>query len=727
MRTDDARAVGIWDYQWLTRNLDRQDVQAVWHAFELRTDAEFTPRSNQPLEVLAQGLTLEVSGDADGALDRYRSLQTHRSPIIRLMGAELIAWMPTAGEREIRSARKRLEDVDQSNLHRFMHLCKLLTFALDSGLLELGYELWQEAFATVGRKTAGARRMAELGFNVFGAPLPGDVLESKGGRSRLLDASWTFRELSSIQSSLTKDRVSNWARTAGSWSWRFGGGPSARLSALDLQATWAGLPWRLPDIRAELSANLLASEGETDQQHEFAVAQWVLGGKGNNRSVARAVEARIGEGGVIRILEELLKYGRRFNRQTGTIEVATALWHLIGPASVPDLLRRFTPAKVGRDREDAAVLWARLAMLAPEAWAEMFAQLSQPDQDDIATNFDGSIELAESVLAVLAEPVRRLAHLPDRRSYELAVLVNGVHGAVESETTASVVEGLSEADSILLATDHPSLVDSGVLEAAVEHEIAQSLSALAQARAGTVHGYSISPFSLLGLAVSCEIPATLQERCVAVLLAVSLDDSAPTAYRYDALRGLALPLEHPVVASAASALLETDIQQASPFSMLRPVGRDLFRALICRVLAPVRETHQIVAEQLTALIRSQDAEARRVAVLAAAASIPVLPEGPSKDSVRLSLFAALWDPDRVVLRSGLHALEVVELPAPAVQSVAERLGELYRSEGAAVRAAVVRFLIVHRSTEEIDSYGLLASATTDRSWLVRSVASSAMI
>lgn len=208
---------------------------------------------------------------------------------------------------------------------------------------------------------------------------------------------------------------------------------------------------------------------------------------------------------------------------------------------------------------------------------------------------------------------------------------------------------------------------------------------------------------------------------------MSLDDSAPTAYRYDALRGLALPLEHPVVASAASALLETDIQQASPFSMLRPVGRDLFRALICRVLAPVRETHQIVAEQLTALIRSQDAEARRVAVLAAAASIPVLPEGPSKDSVRLSLFAALWDPDRVVLRSGLHALEVVELPAPAVQSVAERLGELYRSEGAAVRAAVVRFLIVHRSTEEIDSYGLLASATTDRSWLVRSVASSAMI
>src|SRR5437016_8088293 len=251
--------------------------RAFAEVLNLRVRFDDDPASaNEPLMIAARGLAAELAGRLDEAAQSYTSLLNDALDA-SLLGHAFLAWMPTNDPRApIEAAASMLDSVQDAQV-KAHYLCRLMTFALDRGLRDLG-ERYHERALTLADATPGLREVLNIvGWNIFRKPLTIPV--SSVHRDDLVELPWIDELASRGMRATVSDLVRSMAADPWSFRIRFTQGEFIEPAASELQALWAGAVWLLPTVRQQFGAQMLLKvEQLGPEQSAHAASMWILGG-----------------------------------------------------------------------------------------------------------------------------------------------------------------------------------------------------------------------------------------------------------------------------------------------------------------------------------------------------------------------------------------------------------------------------------------------------------------
>lgn len=743
MSTDqspDIRVALLWDKPMLQRS-KTSGAEAFVGILDLRwaPDDEASLLDSH-LGRAAVGLHRALSADTDAGHQHFDVLISQQgddstASLARLLGRALKIWTskPDRVVEEIEVASSEVARQDDDEL-KALYLAKLAGFAFDAGHRALGLSLLDLCLGHVPsdrprlRWYIERRAASERGQLLF-TPRP-DTDDP------LADFPW----IGDAASSRAQQALVEFAETEAEDPWietlHFGSTRVDLITALSLQAEWAGALWLLPALRLQQAATTMLARGRDVDEWERALANWVLGGGKRLRDVVRLTEPHLTVGSVRRIVDERLVRGRALSRPDRYIDFLLSAWDLMDDEVATSVLDEFHPVSTGRvGVSDVNALWAIVGALVPERWADRFIGLAREQQAALLENLSlGLVErLPESAVAVLgercAERLEAVGSLPADRGSDDGPYMAASHlvraSGADSDVATRLMPRLRNAPRIIqadLCVQIPDLANEFGVDSLMAEMLDRLRTKADEARRGR-YSADVRPPDAAATNLAIAFPDRPQASDIAVTIAQLAGDATLLSdLRTDVLQQLyrlALSRDFEVVLGEHLGGATT----TSDHSFHTRDSRDFQRALWETASLLVAPTNAGMANVL-AVTRADDPRVREVAVVA----IGHLADGLRDIDAETGLLCwsavvgALFDPTSNVVRQALGVIAAADhLPGQLSPMVSDRLVHLYEHAGRDVRVGVVHACTGRLGHDALDDRhgGILEQAAADRSWLVR--------
>jgi len=672
------------------------------------------------LTLAAVGLVRALRDEREAALPLFERLAAGRS-LTSFLGLNLLAWVsddPTpALERAARVIGRQKDRSLQARLW-----CKLTTISLDKGKRDLAWSFIMRAKnATPPSSRLGLfiRITAANEFRAFS-----DEIRPTRDIDYLADLPWISQAAEEAGREALAEAVLSAGGRTGTKTIHFGLTLLDKITAAEMQATWAGALWLRRPLRLQLAATLLSGGAVSPNQWPYACAMWVLGHGKNVVQVIDAAERHFdNKAGDSLINNHLRHFGSGVWESHTRSQVLGAVWDLISPETAEGLVRTLSvPTSRDPFANEQLQLLGALSLRAPDAWSERFGEMSQEERLAMA------IAMAPDVLELLPQDIASallellVAEADTGEANEdyflsLAALLSRVDRTKEN-TKRLMLAPPSVIPEMVLR--YPGVVPPEAAPIALQKLRAQVVDELKGAEQGK---WSIGGRSARrGLGALAGQSANDQERSqsIGTLLRVVMSHRAPRDMRIEAAIGLWPTSEkHGLTRVVRTQLRKADTSTSTWDFPGFVAPKELLEVAILGALAPSGLGQH---ERDLLIVRSRDADplVRGTAIHSAAMT--------ADNSVKeIAILAGLFDPSEDVQIATLEALgkeyarsgKSLRLPG-----VYERLRTLFSSGGRDVRARIVQTSRVLASArvhlpplEEI-----LKEAATDRSWIVREVA-----
>jgi hypothetical protein len=727
MRTDDPallRAAIEWDRPVLLGSGHpgaRSFVQVLDHLALERVFDEEPHGSAGALALAARGLAAELNGNVRTANDAYEDLASSNDTLVSLLGLLLLAWMEKADTDDMDKVAALLKSgaVEQ----RIAARChtKLMTWAVDRGWREYAAERYADAIASAEGDLLTVLHALSPWFR------DEHVLVDRVHEATVTYP-WVRGHLDYATGEALQQAVRDAARHASSRTRTLGSGTGFSAQVAELQASWAGALWLLPEIWNRRGAILIMGSRSLEELTQ-GLALWVLGGGKDPERVIDNEEARFTEATATQIVVDHLKQGRRVRDLSTYVSACLALWDELAESVLEDIVREI-PLRDSSDTFDPVFrLFAALAVRTPQLWSQRFQELSDSAKLQAAANLTPAAssylydETRDYVLDIVTKALTGNpefgANNPNTWLLASTLLADArvrerKHGTEVAQLLAAMPDYLVPVASRLA----PTLIHGQRLQLATAALSSLIQDDLAGAAAGRYAGRLFDARNRYAMALVAAGEASSEQ--MDVLIRAALDPSSDTEQRLGALGGIRMLIEAKLMPSERARSVLDPLPTGIWFWDQGEPG-ELVRASQLAIAVLLEESPDVDGDLLAAS-RSRDAEVRVLAVQAACAAS----RSRSSSALDATQLGALYDPDTAVQLQGVAALAMDTIRDQSLRRAArERVMSMWYLSHRDVRQGVARAARewMKRDSKDRIADQLLSAARKDRSWLVRRVAS----
>jgi len=730
MRTSKAsdagwvRAAIIWDSAALRRS-GRPDAVLFSEVIMLRHTALRADTIDESarattLQRAAMGLRDELLGEPEKARDHFTRLA--KQPSAKgLLGLLLLAWMSGAEEGDFDRAERRLRSLSANDpdLVARSH-CKLMTWSLDNGWRSRAAHHFEQA-----RSYAQGDLLAAL--ESLGRWFGQTATLWHGAWSDELVLFPSIQESTGIAAERAIDEQfmaslkSPWTRT-----WHMGGGAPTEIQSAEMQASWAGALWLLPQVRRQHAAMILPSAKDAEEVTR-GVGLWILGDGKDPERLIDAQEARLGHSSAADLLVGQLHEGRSVRRREMWLSTCLALWDQMPHDLVVRLVNAFesplatTGPHDDPQREEIA-LFASLVTRAPFEWGNRAEQLLPAALAMVTRSMNPSLVqfVPEHLLIPALSTVIESHELLDE---------DWTH--IGWTTVAAIWERLSEPEKAMwktrildvlpdsavpeIGSAVPGLIPVARLRRSMRALVKQIDQEVGDARLGTFRGWSRAPQvelarTLLGLGGA-------NRNAIRSLVTAATVPQTSGEQRFSSLQALNALAEAGMLSESSAGPAFQTVPIIGFFTDNPAADQRLEDVM--RISLRVRTSNSTdIKAELLAASRDSDPRVREIAV--GSALWLAQNRGETEGAIDASLFGALYDRDPRLQILGVRSVLEGAMADPALNRVGEtRIRELWGDAHRNVRAAIARGLCSGPIIDSEFKQDLMNLATSDRSWLVR--------
>lgn len=335
------RACITWNIPAL-RDSGRDDVDHFKRTIQLLPSAfndtvDSTSKRMTPLRRAAEGLKAELTGELDTARGHYE-IVAKKQGLPGVLGSLLLAWMSDATEKDFARVERKLSTLTGLGARDVIARshCKLATWSFDHGWVDRSHHHFHES-----QKHAG--KNLRMTLDSIGHWFGGDRVFY---RRRISDDMSTFPWIdewvdqaarTSVEKQFRQSFKSPWTRT---WSL---GSPTVEgidIQSAEMQASWAGALWMLPQIQRQHAALILAKSNEPDDVAR-AIALWAKGSGPETNQLVSVKEAALTEDAIEDLLVNQLHEGRSVRDTEIWLDICHSLWAELPDRLVEDFVRDY--------------------------------------------------------------------------------------------------------------------------------------------------------------------------------------------------------------------------------------------------------------------------------------------------------------------------------------------------------------------------------------------------
>lgn len=718
------KACITWDLPAL-RNSGREDVKQFRRAIQLFPDGlnEGVADSSTaltPLQRAANGLKAELTGKLNEALENYEGA-AEENGLPGLLGALLIAWTPNARKEHFDQVELKLDQLVDAELNDIVARthCKLSVWALDHGWRDRSKYHFEEALHHSGNELTPALDRVK---HWYGQNLV--VREHKP--SAMTTFPWIDERIASATRDFIEKGLRDSIKSPYSRRWSLGmhSVEGLDIQSAEMQASWAGAIWKLPEINRLHAALILGNSKKSDDVAR-AIALWVKGSGRDARALVSAKEPLLTKDSVEDLLLNQLDSGRNVRDYEIWLDLLQALWAELPDQFVENFVNEYRgPSTATRPTIDTGSnelkLVGKLLVRSAAAVDKAFA-LDDWQAGLLARSLQpGLIEhlprrLVERLLAAgMSETVVADNDWSETGWNALLTCWSLAGSEVKDKFRHLMIRTLPDSSISIAAAVAPDLLPSQYLIDRIELVAQRLAKDLEDSRKGTFTGWGPSPAAeLANLSIK---HGDISDANVQKLVAVASATTTNSLQRRSCLAAL--------IALAQEKLLDLSQVESTflpvttrPF-MTDDVDTDQRLEDALRLILKVQfeYDHSNVEAPLLAASRDSDTEIR---ILAVEAVSNLLLQGHPSPSFEATLLGALYDPDPKVQARAVPAILHGQFDDNSLLFVArKRLVEIFPLAHRELRATIARqatgFLADEPSTTSIQEM-----AANDRSWVVR--------
>jgi hypothetical protein len=715
-KSDLLRAALLWNVPVLNATGD-EDARRFTQAMRLHMTGPSSgvrpDKRRAPLFLASTGLELELSGRTEQFPDFYSALR-EREGTAGLLGDLLWVWSSCGSPADVEPLIGRIGMVEagvRPNL-----LCKLLAICWTQGWHEIVPEVFRAAYTeavALGENTTFAVQLVLFAANELNGsiilPLPKVTINDE-----LAEQPWVTRAVSDAlarsQHQNFEDHVSGpYTRT-----FRLGGALESAFISADMQATWAGLVWRLREIKKTVSEQLILS-GDPASKRE-ALAAYLFSRSARLNDVARAIEPALEQDASamveMAIDKAVAPWHTRYRDQA-----FAAFWDIISDGKVQQLIEGLPvpESSSSPEYEENLVLLQAIGRRNPQAW---WARYRAANAQQRRIMMAGAAPLfADSMGDDLGDAIRketlRMCRESDQPTRSLLITAASFAKRVREFTADAVPTWLVAS----LALEGRPWLSKRILAEAEQGLWATVEGVLSRAQQGQYGFGGDDPV----LDYARVLVATRSKRGTGRLVRLAVDNGAPSDTRISAMRGLAMlaRMSETVSDSYLPTLLSSSVPTGGPVLFQNEITDGVYQTLRdCVILLVEGEDSQLGYGGVVSALKSASADGRAEA---AATLVSHLKRRP-RTEVAIHVYSALFDPEPIVVGVALSATALIWETVPSLRdSMAARLVRLFENSERQVRANVIRAcgLLVEGGHGSPDVRHLFDLGRGDRSWFVR--------
>lgn len=335
------RACITWNLPAL-RDSGRDDVDHFKRSIQLLPTAftgaaHSTPKRMSPLRRAAEGLKAELTGEPDIARGHYEVV-AKKQGLPGVLGSLLLAWMSDAKEKDFARVERKLSTLTGPGTRDVIARshCKLAAWSFDHGWVDRSHAHFHEAQKLAGKNL----RMTLDGIGhwfgedrVIYLRRPSDDMSTFPWIHEWVDQA----ARTSVEKQFRQSFKSPWTRT---WSL---GSPTVEgidIQSAEMQASWAGALWMLPEIQRQHAALILTKSNEPDDVTR-AIALWAKGNGPEINQLVSVKEAVLTEDTIEDLLVNQLHEGRSVRDREVWLDICHSLWAELPDRLVEDFVRDY--------------------------------------------------------------------------------------------------------------------------------------------------------------------------------------------------------------------------------------------------------------------------------------------------------------------------------------------------------------------------------------------------
>ena len=725
MRHADIEAALVWRPGVLRRSRD-EGTREFWRTLNLYLSVQSGPLNDENrLGTAAAGLQLEMRGHPDQAVEIYGRLFSDDDPLVKILGGCLLMWAQSDNDLTIRGLESTVTQVNDHVL-RCSIWCKMMTFSLDIAQLENVEKFVSLAENEARNRPSMLNALRWVRYRYL------DQIQDFHPSNAISDPRVDVREIVDLELSATRKLVSSAlvARAKGveDQSFSFGRTELDDLQAAELQATWSGAAWALPQLRKHLGAELLLT-GEGSKEIGRGVSLWIIGGGDSLITVVDEAERHFEADTAKWIIETQLLNGHRPGTEKAFSEFRLAVWDLVPLSFVDDWLQSLRPSKeMGIGNHFDEQVWSWLALRSPTQWGLRFAELTDKSREAVVTEMPRQVAelIPESVATLVAEDVEKVLKrtlLVGSERWDVVDRLSDVLLCLGSDV-ADIASGHFEIFSTLPAASRIRIsYEQQTISSQLN--VGEAIGELENGIGNRLEEAHNNTFSFLGydiyerLAMGAIVEPSKVDSVVDVLIRTALDIPSAFEDRLNSLSALHLIDSAELLPERVVDELLTVRAGTGRGIMGNSLPAELIDVMVIALTSSAQNSKEI-APRCVALSRHPDARVRRLVVALA----PSLNKEHRSEWIESISLASLFDPDRAIIKTGIESLPRLDSSRSAIASAVPRLVELMGSQSRQIRASIIRTAL------KIDSYrsdsilqNLVSEAHKDRSWIVRYEAS----
>lgn len=735
MKNDDSanskiyQACIAWDIPTLRKAGD-EDVDHFTRTIQLLPSAFSDPapppsKRMTPLRRAAEGLRAELTGDTDIAREHYEVVaKKHGLPGI--LGTLLIAWMPTATEKDFKRVERKLSTLNGRGTHDVIARshCKLATWSYDHGWTDRSRHHFEEARRYAGKNLG--MTLDSIG-HWFGKDR---ILYLNPHRDDMTALPWIGESVdlaarTFVEKQLRDSVKSPWART-----WTFG---SATVEGIDIQsaemqASWAGAMWMLPQINRQHAAIILARSNDPDDVAR-AIALWAKGGGQDINKLVSTKETALTEDAIDDLLVDQLHEGRSVRDLDIWLDICHALWAELPDRLVDDIVRNYQgPARETRLHSGTGAkelgLFGKLLVRSSHAAEKVYSfddwgagLLARAMHPELLAELPP--RLLERLLRTgISEVVLADRDWADANWSSLVTCWTLLDDKLQHQYRGPLLAALPDSEISTAVAIAPDLVPSARAEARMRTSLALLAKELRDSATGSWTGWSIHP--AIEVARLAAAQGHISDDALRLLVAIAVAPTTNSMQRRSCLAAL--------TSLAQAGLVERD-QVAEAFApitvrsvMTDDAAVDQRLEDVTRLTLSIQfgKDHAAAEGPLLAASRDPDTAIRVIAVDAVCQLSLQRQTSPSFDA---TLLGALYDPHPRVQAKAIPALWHGAFESDALCEVARaRVVDIFPNAHRELRASIALQIATAKQSDDPYIRILEDLVSRDRSWVVRTAA-----
>lgn len=697
----------------------KRTIQLLPSAFN--DTANSVPKRMTPLRRATEGLKAELAGDTVTARDHYE-IVAKKKGLPGVLGALLIAWMSDATEKDFARVERKLATLTGPGTRDVIARshCKLATWAYDHGWRDQSTHHFEEARRQAGRDLR--MTLDQIG-HWFGRDR---VFYMNQKPTDMTTFPWIDEWADRAARNFVETNLRNSVKSPQTRVWSFGA-PTVEghdIQSAEMQASWAGALWMLPQINRQHAALILAKSNEPDDVAR-AIGLWAKGGGKDTNRLVSVKESTLTEKSIENLLVNQLNEGRSVRDHDSWLDILHALWAELPDRFVEDFVRDYAGpipnmGLHGGTGSKELGLFGKVLVRSGRAVEKVYG-FSDWEAGILARSMHPELLdqlprplLARLLAAGISEPV--LAN-HDWSGTGWAALLTGwslLDQDVQVEYRAALRDALPDSAVSTAVVVAPGLVTERRSDERLRVAVRLLAKELEDSRSGSFTGWGTHPaIDLVRLATA---RGHISDSAVQQLVAISV---APTTN----------PMQRRPCLTALTVLAQEDlIERAQVERAFRPVSvhsvmtddSDLDQRLedIARLTLMVQFGYDRATAEAPLLAASRDPDIQ-IRILAVDAVSDLSVQGHISPSFDATLLGALYDPDPQVQARAVPALWHGHFESEALLDVARsRVVDIFPTAHRELRAAIA-YQIADIHTDDPSVRRLRRLATDDRSWVVR--------